>query len=49
LAFHQQAADEVWGDDLGGSGEEGFGEGWESAGGHVGNGSGLCAGLKPPC
>ena len=26
LAFHQQAADELWGDDLGGAGEEGVGE-----------------------
>jgi hypothetical protein len=29
LAFHQQAADEVWGDDFGGTGEEGLGEVWE--------------------
>ena len=26
LAFHQQAADELWGDLLGGTGEEGLGE-----------------------
>jgi hypothetical protein len=29
LAFHQQAADEVRGNLLGGAGEEGLGEGWE--------------------
>jgi len=30
LALHQQAADELGGDQLGGAGEEGLGEGWES-------------------
>ncbi len=29
LAFHQQAADDVGGNLLGGAGEEGLGEGWE--------------------
>ena len=29
LAFHQQAADEVGGNQLGGASEEGLGEGWE--------------------
>ena len=29
LPFHQQAADEVGSDDLGGAGEEGLGQGWE--------------------
>ncbi len=29
LAFHQQAADELGGDDFGGAGEEGLGECWE--------------------
>jgi hypothetical protein len=29
LAFHQPTADEVGGDDLSGSGEEGLGEVWE--------------------
>jgi hypothetical protein len=38
LAFHQQATDEVGGDQLGGAGEEGLGEGWE---GFYGYGSGL--------
>ena len=32
LAFHQQEADELGGDDLGGAGEEGLGEGWEVLG-----------------
>jgi hypothetical protein len=41
LAFHQQATDEIGGDDLGGSGEEGLGEGWEVLGGCGGYGSGL--------
>ncbi len=43
LAFHQQAADELGGDDLSGAGEEGLGEGWESVGGY---GSGLGGLLK---
>jgi len=30
LAFYQQAADRLGGDDLGGAGEEGAGERWES-------------------
>ena len=29
LPFHQQAADKVGGDHLGGAGEEGLGKGWE--------------------
>jgi hypothetical protein len=36
LAFHQQAADEVGGDLLGGAGEEGLGEGWEGVDGFGG-------------
>ena len=38
LAFHQQAADQLGGDLLGGAGEEGLGESWEVA---YGFGSGL--------
>ena len=38
--FHQQAADKVGGDDLGGAGEEGLGEGWEVLDGRGGYGSG---------
>jgi hypothetical protein len=34
LAFHQQAADELRGDDLSGAGEEGLGERWEALGGY---------------
>jgi hypothetical protein len=34
LAFHQQAADELGGDDLRGAGEEALGEDWESVGGY---------------
>jgi len=41
LAFHQQAADELGGDDLSGAGEEGLGEGWEVLGERGGYGSGL--------
>ncbi len=41
LSFHQQAADEVGGNQLGGAGEEGLGEGWEVLGGRGGFGSGL--------
>ena len=41
LAFHQQATDEVGGDQLGGASEEGLGEGWEALGGRGGYGSGL--------
>jgi len=33
LAFHQEADDELGGDQLGGAGKEGLGEGWEGAGG----------------
>ena len=44
LPFHQQAADELGGDDLGGAGEEGWGE---VLGGLGGCGSGYGgAGLK---
>jgi len=38
LAFHQQAADELGGNELGGAGEEGLGEGLGERGGY---GSGL--------
>jgi len=38
--FHQQAADEVGGDDLGGAGEEGLGKGWEVLDGRCGYGGG---------
>jgi len=41
LAFHQQASDELGGDDLSGAGEEGLGEGLEGLGGRGGYGSGL--------
>jgi len=41
LALHQQAADELGGNLLGGAGEEGLGERWEGPGGY---GSGLKAG-----
>ena len=41
LAFHQQAADEVGGDLLGGAGEEGLVQDWEALGGRGGYGSGL--------
>jgi hypothetical protein len=41
LAFHQQAADQLGGDDLGGAGEETLGEGWEGRGGLDGYGDGL--------
>ena len=34
LAFHQQAADELGGDDLSAAGEEGLGESWEELGGY---------------
>ena len=34
LAFHQQATDELRGDDLGGAGKEGLGERWEGLGGY---------------
>jgi hypothetical protein len=41
LAFHQQAADELGGNLLGGAGEEGLGEGWEVLDGRGGYGSGF--------
>jgi len=41
LPFHQQAADELGGNQLGGASEEGLGEGWEGLGGRGGYGSGL--------
>ena len=45
LAFHQQATDEVGGDQLGGAGEEGVRERWRLLGGCGGYGSGLAATL----
>ena len=45
LAFHQQATDEVGGDQLGGAGEEGLGERWGVLGGY---GSGLTSPSLPP-
>jgi len=42
LALHQQAADELGGDQLGGAGEEGLGKGWEILGDGLGGyGSGF--------
>ena len=41
VARHQQAADEVGGNLLGGAGEEALGEDWEVVGGRGGYGSGL--------
>jgi hypothetical protein len=41
LAFHQQAADELGGDDFSGAGEEGLGKGWGVLGGRGGYGSGF--------
>jgi len=50
LAFHQQAADEVGGDQLGGTGEEATGEGWEVLDRRGGYGNGCsCLGLTPSC
>ena len=40
LALHQQAANELGGDDFGGAGEERLGEGWELLGGRGGYWSG---------
>ena len=40
LAFHQQATNQVGGDQLGGAGEEGLGERWRLLGGLGGYGSG---------
>jgi len=34
LALHQQAADELGGDDIGRAGEEGVGKCWEGLGGY---------------
>jgi hypothetical protein len=42
LAFHQQAADELGGDQLIGAGEEALGKDWEGLGGY-GSGSGHIA------
>jgi len=44
LAFHQQAADQLGGNELGGAGEEGVGE---VLGGRGGYGSGLGSGKYP--
>ena len=41
LAFHQQATDQLGGDDLSWAGEETLGEDWESVGGRGGYGSGF--------
>jgi hypothetical protein len=41
LALHQQAADEVGSNLLGGAGEEGLVQDWEALGGRGGYGSGL--------
>ena len=41
LAFHQQAADQLGGDDLGGAAEERLGKGWEVLGGRGGYESGF--------
>ena len=41
LAFHQQAADQLGGDDFSGANEKGLGEGWEMLGGRGGYRSGL--------
>ena len=40
MPLHQQAADELGGDLLGGAGEEGLVEGWEVVGGRGGYASG---------
>ena len=45
LAFHQQAADQLGGNLLGGAGEEGLGEGLEESAGD-GSGSGRCSVLR---
>ena len=45
LAFHQQATDQLGGDDLSWAGEETLGEDWESVGGY---GSGLSVPCLPP-
>ena len=41
LALHQQAADQLGSNQLGGAGEEGLGEGWEVLGGRGGYGDGF--------
>ena len=41
LAFHQQATNQVGGDQLGGAGEEGLGERWDVVGGRGGYRSGF--------
>ena len=41
MAFHQRAADELGGNDLGGAGEEGLGVGWEVLDGLSGCGGGF--------
>jgi len=46
LAFHQQATNQVGGDQLGGAGEEAAGESWEVLEGRGGYGSGLGNGLS---
>ena len=45
LAFHQEAANQVGGDQLGRAGEEGLGEGLRKRGGY---GSGLTSPSLPP-
>jgi len=40
LAFHQQAADQLGGNELGGAGEEGWGDGLKALGGLGGYGGG---------
>ncbi len=47
LPFHQQAADKVGGDHLGGAAEEGLGKGWEVLDGRGGYGGGFWVGLNP--
>ena len=50
LVFHQQATDEVGGDQLGRAGEEGLGERWGALGGRGGYGSSCCClVLTPSC
>ena len=48
LAFQQQAANQVWGDQLGRAGEKGLGEGWGVLGDGLGGGygSGYGSGLR---
>ena len=45
MAFHQQAADELGGDDLGGAGEKGLGEVLSGRGGYGSGCVRLCGGL----